>query len=275
MSDEADELDDKIKARQAGIDRIRSVGKATVIDAAVRLAGAIADAHMPGSGLVAQTAAKTGFEVIHAVASSIRERREQALIRELQKRVREGEVPPTDDKDQEKYEQVLFHTYRHLMSLIDEATIPALARLTAEYEGGKKPDGFFRNMGQALELLDADDLSALSDLLSHLEAYVGELDTVEPGNDGWMFFDVSDHQLGGRCLRISTPTYWRLAGPAMFKVQADISAWRNLCDILVNQMLLRRTDAATSFDSNDQAFVLHRDTLRRLLDIVRGPLDDL
>lgn len=77
-------------------------------------------------------------------------------------------------------------SFRHAMGALDEAVYPALARLIAEY-GARKPDAFFRGVGEVLAALDEAGLASLQSLIAVL---LEEMDSDQPARGNYFVFEV-------------------------------------------------------------------------------------
>jgi hypothetical protein len=158
--------DDK-QEKSSVSDIAKKVGAITLEEVAAGGAGAaVGLAAGPVAGVAAGVGVKAAFALVRGAFARRAGHRAEKFGEELAQLVANGDEADLRKRlEDPRFEEAVFQNYRRAMDAISPETIPALARLTAEYQG-REPDGFFRSAGRLLEELSSSEVTALRQLVS-------------------------------------------------------------------------------------------------------------
>ncbi|MFI5307256.1 MAG: hypothetical protein ACHQ53_07890 [Polyangiales bacterium] len=237
MSDQEDDAD-KLQQRLEREHRQRNtLGKALAEGArhaARGVAAAVGTAitGSPAGGLALGTFATMGLEGLRQHTGAEVQSRSDAFLQHLDRVIPAYQVPPESDPRRKDLNKTLFQAYRHLMAAMDEAVIPALARLVADYNG-KKPDSFFRAGGNVFEVVSAEELAAWIHLFGRIDFIIGCNPHLQKSDRITFRFGLDNH-------REQVLTVARASEDTIRIPNADLPELRRLYEVLITQGLIQR-----------------------------------
>lgn len=271
-NDDVDRLQEKIedagRDRKEARDAMVSTGSHVAVAVATTVGGATLG---PVGAIIAGGLTTMGLEAWLRLTSLHAQKRAYRFLAAINELIDEGNVPPEGSPESEAFEEVLFHSYRHLMSAIDDAVIPALSRLTAEYRDGRKPDKYFRSVGGFLEKLDEGGLQDAKTLTNRLFDVVGGILEPPGPNETAVHFEPTYGPDRKAVLTVAWPKNWTFGNRTQIEEEGlPVTGWQEIAEMLEREGLVHRTEPAMVYNPPPMAFIIEYDMLRRIRDLLCG-----
>lgn len=255
---------------------VRTSGQEVVVAGASAVGAAVGTGVAgPAGGFVGGAlgagAGKLGVATWNALSTVWLQKRRLLFAEELDRRVAASDVPPEDDPTREEFEKKLFLVYTNMVNALDDAAIPALARLVAIYSSGRKADGFFKSMGKLLEHSDADEIAVLGRASEQIRLHAEGLpDPPEAAEE--VCFDLSVDPAGEPVVALAWPHHWAFGQRTTLPVRdRDGARWATVYEAVMRAGLVHRTQPAMTYNAPPTCYIASFERLNMIAKVLTGP----
>lgn len=270
---------DADETNKDGLARAKDVAKASgeeIVVAGASAVGAVVGTGVGGpagslvGGILGAGAGRLGVSTWNALSTAWLQKRRLRFAEELDQRIAASDVPPEGDPAREEFEKKLFLAYMSLMNALDDAAIPALARLVAIYRDGRKADAFFKSMGKLLEGSDADAIGILARASEQIRIYAEALpDSPDAAED--VCFDIVPDPAGEPVVAIAWPHHWAFGHRTSVPIRdRDAARWATVYEALGRAGLLRRSSLEMRYDAPPTCYVASLARLNMIAKVLAG-----